>query len=85
MHDLHEADRILKLVLDYAGRNNFEKVTKIVIGLGNIIEHGLNIDPDNLKFNISMLARETKASDAEIIVEKIDGGSWELKEIEGDK
>ena len=45
----------------------------------------MNIDPDNLKFNISMLARETKASDAEIVVEKIDGDSWELKEIEGDK
>jgi Zn finger protein HypA/HybF involved in hydrogenase expression len=83
MHDLHEADRIIKLVLDHAEKNNLEKVTKIVIGLGNIIEHGLSINPENLKFNISMLARETKAARAEIIVEKIDGDTWELKEIEG--
>lgn len=83
MHDLHEADRMIRLVLDHAEKNNLKQVTKIVIGLGNIIEHGLNIDPDNLKFNISMLARATKANGAEIIVEKIDGDTWELKEIEG--
>lgn len=85
MHDLHEADRILKLVLDHAERNKLKSVTKIVIGLGNVVEHGLAINPDNLKFNIQMLARGTKAEGAEVVVKKIKADAWELEEIEGDK
>lgn len=85
MHDLHEADRILKLVLDHAERNKLKSVTKIAIGLGNVIEHGLAINPENLKFNISMLARGTKAENAEIVVKKIKAETWELKELEGEK
>jgi len=85
MHDLHEADRILKLVLDHAERNGLKSVTKITIGLGSVIEHGSEIDPENLKFNIHVLAKETKAAKAEIIVKKINKPSWELEEIEGEK
>lgn len=85
MHDLHEADRILKLVLDHAERNGLKEVTKIKIGLGNIIEHGSEIDPENLKFNIGLLARGTLAEGVEIVVQKINGSMWELKEIEGIK
>lgn len=85
MHDLHEADRILKLVLDHAERNKLKSVTKIVIGLGSVVEHGLAINPENLKFNIGVLARGTKAEGAEIVVKKIKADSWELEEIEGEK
>jgi Zn finger protein HypA/HybF involved in hydrogenase expression len=85
MHDLHEADRILKLVLEHALRNKLKEVTKIVIGLGSVIEHGAEINQDNLKFNIHVLARGTKAEKAEVLVEKINKSTWELKEIEGEK
>lgn len=85
MHDLHEADRILKLVLDYAEKNKLKSVTKIVIGLGSVIEHGSEINPENLKFNISMLARGTKVENVEVVVEKINKSTWELKEMEGEK
>ena len=85
MHDLHEADRILKLVLDHAERNKLKSVTKIKIGLGSVIEHGSEIDPENLKFNIHLLAKDTKAANAEITVEKNNKPSWELEEIEGEK
>jgi Zn finger protein HypA/HybF involved in hydrogenase expression len=85
MHDLHEADRILKLVLDHAERNKFKSVTKIVIGLGSVIEHGSEINPENLKFNVETLARGTKAEGAEVVVKKIEADTWELEEIEGDK
>jgi Zn finger protein HypA/HybF involved in hydrogenase expression len=85
MHDLHEADRILKLVLDHAEKNNLKSIKKIVIGLGSVIEHGSEINPENLKFNVSTLARETKAEGAEIVVKKIEANAWELEEIEGDK
>jgi Zn finger protein HypA/HybF involved in hydrogenase expression len=85
MHDLHEADRILKLVLDHAERNKLKSVSKIVIGLGNVVEHGLAINPENLKFNIHVLAKGTKAENAEVVVEKIKAETWELKEMEGEK
>jgi len=85
MHDLHEADKILKLVLEHAKRNKLKSVTKIVVGLGSVIEHGLEIDPENLKFNIGMLARGTLAEKAEVVVEKISGAMWKLEEIEGER
>lgn len=85
MHDLHEADRILKLVLEHAERNKLKSVTKIKIGLGSVIEHGSEIDPENLKFNIRLLAKDSLARNAEIVVEKIDKPTWELEEIEGEK
>ncbi len=85
MHDLHEADRILKLVLDHAEKNELKSVTKIKIGLGSVVEHGLEINPENLKFNIGVLARGTMADGAEVLVRKIKAETWELEEIEGDK
>ncbi|MBI5071618.1 hydrogenase maturation nickel metallochaperone HypA [Candidatus Falkowbacteria bacterium] len=85
MHDLHEADRILKLVLDHAERHKLKSVTKVVIGLGSVIEHGSEINPENLKFNIGVLARQTMAENAEVVVKKIKADTWELEEIEGDK
>ena len=83
MHDLHEADRVLKLVLEHAERNKLKEVTKIVIGLGSVIEHGSEIDPENLKFNIGLLARGTKAENVEVVIKKINGAAWKLDEIEG--
>jgi len=85
MHDLHEADRILKLVLDHAERNKLKAVTKIKIGLGSVVEHGSEINPENLKFNIGLLAKNTKADGAEVAVRKIRGEMWKLEEIEGEK
>lgn len=85
MHDLHEADRILKMVLEYADKNGLKEVTKIKIGLGSVIEHGSEINPENLKFNIHVLAKDSKAANAEIIVNKLDKPTWELEEIEGEK
>ena len=84
MHDLHEADRILKLVLDHVEKNGMKKVTKIKIGLGSVVEHGSEINPENLKFNVGVLARGTKAEGAEISVKKIEAETWELEEIEGE-
>ena len=85
MHDLHAADRILKLVLEYATNNNLKKITKISVELGTVVEHGEEINPDNLKFNLQMLSQKTMAQGAEIEIGKIEGETWNLKEIEGDK
>ena len=85
MHDLHEADRIFKLILEYAKRNKLKKINSATIGLGTIIEHGEEIVPENLKFNIKMLSKGTIAEGLQIKIEKTDSDSWNLKEIEGDK
>ncbi len=84
MHDLHEADKILKVILDYAQKNNLKKVTKAVIDIGSITEHGEELLPANVQFNIIMLAQGTIAENLEIIINKTHGDSWVLKEIEGE-
>lgn len=84
MHDLHAADQILKLVLDKVIENKLLKVTNIVIELGTIIEHGQDINADNLAFNLKLLAKNTPARGAKVVVNKVKGKSWKLVEIEGE-
>jgi Zn finger protein HypA/HybF involved in hydrogenase expression len=83
MHDLHEANKILKVILDYAQQNGLKKVTKALIELGSVIEHGDEISPENLEFNLKMLARNTLAKDLEVEIRKVTDSGWVLKEIEG--
>jgi len=84
MHDLHEADKILKLILEYGKKNQLKKITSAVIRLGVIIEHGSEIQPDNLYFNIKMLAKDTMAENIELDIKTIKSDSWELVEIKGE-
>ncbi|MFW0862235.1 MAG: hypothetical protein ACKKL6_01485 [Candidatus Komeilibacteria bacterium] len=83
MHDLHEADRILKLVLEKAVENRLKLVKEIDIRLGQIEEHGEIINPDNLRFNMLNLAKGTIAENALINISVIEGDSWELVSIDG--
>lgn len=85
MHDLHEANKIIKLVLKKAKENNLRKVTKIDLELGVMIEHGQTIKPENLRFNLELLGKNTPAEGAKIIIKETRGDHWELKEIEGKK
>ncbi len=66
MHDIHLANKILNLILKNAKKNNLKKITKIKIELGEIIEHNQIITPENLKFNIKMLAKGTIAENVKI-------------------
>ncbi len=84
MHDLHAADQILKLVLEKANENKLFKVKKIVIELGSVVEHGQEINPENLVFNLKLLAEHTPAKGALVIIKKVSGNIWKLVEIEGD-
>lgn len=83
MHDLHEADKILKIILNYAEKNKLHKVLSAVIELGSIIEHGDEISPENLVFNLQMLSKNTMAEGMNVKIVKFKGDSWILKEIEG--
>ncbi len=84
MHDFHLADTIYKTIIDYAAKNNLKKVSKATIELGSIVEHGEEILPANLDFNIKMLAQGGIAEGLEIKINKIKGDSWVLKEIDGE-
>lgn len=78
MHDLHLANQIVKIAQEYAEKNNLSKISEISLELGDILEHGENIKPANLKFNINLLLPEVKVK-----IKKIKGDSWKLIEING--
>jgi Zn finger protein HypA/HybF involved in hydrogenase expression len=84
MHDLHLANQILKVILEYSQKNKFLKVTGVLIELGEIVEHGSEISAENLDFNLKMLARDTLANGFEVKVNKIKSNNWVLKEIIGE-
>jgi len=84
MHDFHLADIIYKTIIDYAAKNNLKKVTKAVIELGSIVEHGEEILAENLEFNIKIMAQGNLAEGLTVEIKKVIGDSWVLKEIEGE-
>ena len=75
MHDFHLANQIVKIAQEHARKNKLLKINKIVIELGDIIEHGENISPENLKFNINLLLP------CEVEIKKIKGDKWKLVSI----
>ena len=84
MHDLHLANQILKIALEYARKNKLSKINSITIELGNIVEHVERILSENLIFNFKLLAKDTIAKDAKLKIIPIEGEVWRLKEIEGE-
>lgn len=79
MHDFHLADQIVKIAKEHAQKNNLAKITKIVLKLGDLIEHGEGITPENLEFNIKLLTPIER-----IEIKKIKGDSWRLVSIDGE-
>jgi Zn finger protein HypA/HybF involved in hydrogenase expression len=84
MHDFHLADLIYKAIIEEAKNNNLSKVTKATIELGSIIEHGEEVLPENLDFNIKMLAEGGIADGIELMINRGSGDNWVLKEIDGE-
>ena len=78
MHDFHLANEIIKIAKDHAQKNGLLKFNKIVIELGDIVEHGENINPENLKYNMNLLLP------CAVEIKKIKGNKWKLVSIDGD-
>jgi len=83
MHDLHAADQILKIALDQANENKLMKIDRMVIELGSIVEHGEQISPENLKFNLKVLAKNTPAKNCRVIIKRVRSDGYRLVEIDG--
>ncbi|MBU1179807.1 hydrogenase maturation nickel metallochaperone HypA [Patescibacteria group bacterium] len=85
MHDLHLADKILRQIFQFAKTNNLQKIKSAYIKIGDIFEHGETISPENLKFNLMMLSKDTPVAGAEFFIEKTANiGEYEIVEIEGE-
>lgn len=78
MHDFHLADQIVKLAREHARQSRLSKITRIVIELGEVIEHGEGITPENLEYNIRLLMPVKNVK-----IKKIEGDSWKLVSIDG--
>lgn len=84
MHDLLAAQELLRKALEVAHAKNLKKITKIVVELGTIIDHDEEIGEENIEFNLNNLAVGTVAEGAQVVVNKVTGNHYALKEIEGD-
>ena len=92
MHDLLAAKDILSAALAAAKEKNIKKIDKIIIEMGKIklahihtdgLEHLEEILPENLIFNINMLAKNTPAENAKIEIIDSPDDNIRLKEIQG--
>lgn len=84
MHDIHAANQILKTALEHAQKNKLKKISSMTVELGKIIEHNELLTPENLKYNIDLIAKGTTAENCEIIVNQKENNKLKLIEIEGE-
>lgn len=85
MHDFYLAKDILDEALKQASRSHLKSIQRLVVSLGDFLEHDEEILPKNLKHNFQLLAKETIAAKARLIIKKINQKSiWRLEEIEGE-
>jgi len=84
MHDIHEANRIAQIILERLKENNLTKLKSINIELGSVIEHGEDINPENLDFNLRMILKENIDKSTKINIKKVKGESWKLVSIDAE-
>lgn len=78
MHDLHLANQVAKIAQEYAQKNKLEKISKIELELGSISEHGEEITPEDLKYNLGLLIPGVTVK----IIKKSGENYWKLVSIE---
>lgn len=84
MHDLIASQEVAQKALKEANKNNLKKITKIVIGLGVLKEHGEIVSEENMRFHLSYLLKGTIAEKTKLEFKKIKSPNIILKEIEGE-
>ncbi len=90
MHDLLAAKGIIDEVVENAEKNNLKNISKVVIELGvkeyshSDHTHSETILPENLEFNLKLVAKNTIVENAEFIIKKSAIPDIIVKEIEGE-
>ena len=79
MHDIHLADKIMEICQKQA---KGKKVKKVAIKLGKIIEHEEEIKPENLKYNLKLLSKNTNFQNTEFEIKIIKGNKYKIDYIE---
>lgn len=85
MHDLVAAQDIVKIATQMAKKNKLKSISRIVIRLGKIMEHGEEISPENLQFNFELVKRNTLADNALLVIQKGRGDELSIVEVQGDR
>lgn len=75
---------MLNTAIKYAKKNNCKKINSMTIELGKVVEHDELILPENLKYNIELISKNTIAEDCGIIVNLKDNNKLKLIEIDGE-
>jgi len=67
MHELSMANAIVKTVVDVAEKNNAQEIKEVSIEIGKLTL----LNPEQLKFMISVLSENTLFEGSEIIIEEV--------------
>ncbi len=84
MHDIHEANRIAQIINEHLRKHNLKKLKTVDIELGSVIEHGQDISPENLDFNLRMILKESVNEQTRINIKKTGGEAWKLVAIDAE-
>lgn len=85
MHDLIAAQDIVKTAIQTAEKNKMEKISKVVVRLGKIVEHNQELTAENLQFNFELVSKNTIAEDAKLIIKEGKGNELSIIEVVGER
>jgi len=84
MHDIHEANRLAQVIMEHLNRHHLTKLQAVDIELGSVIEHGEDINPENLDFNLRLILKDVVSPATRINIQKVKGESWKLVSLEAE-
>ena len=89
MHDFMLAKEIMDELQKIALEKKLEKVKAVALEIGTISmahdghgEHMEDIDPENLRFGLEGIAKNTPFEGASFVVNKTSGNNWKIIKIE---
>lgn len=89
MHDFLLAKQIIDELQKIAKEKNIQKAKSVGLEIGTISmahdghgEHLEDIDPENLRFGLEEIAKETPYENAVFKIDKVAGKSWKIVNVE---
>jgi Zn finger protein HypA/HybF involved in hydrogenase expression len=89
MHDFLLAKEIISKLSDIVWEKKIKKVKKVYLEVGQIAmahdghpEHLEDISIENLEFGLKNIAKGTNLEKAQFFIQKVEGDSWKIADIE---